>query len=214
MSLAGAKSKTASDPSPAIYSFDKPKTKQAHVRGSLFASLPDFVKRHFGDNQWDDFLRRLDPVAHQTLKNDFDALAWYPFSVISNAVDVMVQMSDQNRALDTLQKFAAHNLDRATNLIFKAIFKIGSPEFMVSKSDQVWAKYYSTGKMETADCSKGKATVRLRDFPEMTHNYNRVVLFAIGATIVKAGGKITTQEIVRDIQGGSDFCEYHYEWRM
>jgi hypothetical protein len=213
MSLSSAKTKSASNPSPAIYSFERPRTKQAHVRGSLFSALPEFVKGHFGEPQWDEFLKRLEPTAQQALKTNLDALAWYPFNVITNAVDVMVQMSDQNRALDTLQKFATHNLDRATNLIFKAIFKIGSPEFMVSKSDQVWLKYYSTGRME-AECSKGRAIVRLLDFPEMTHNYNRVVMFAIAATITKEGGKITTQEIVRDIQTGSDWGEYRYEWRM
>src|SRR5262249_10979486 len=104
------------------------------------------------------------------------------------------------------------NLDRATNLIFRAIFKVGSPEFMVGKSDQVWKKYYSTGHMEVPYASKGKASVRLLQFPEMTPNYNLVILHAVEAVIVKAGGKITRREITRDIHRGDDHCEYTYEW--
>jgi hypothetical protein len=186
----------------------------ARIRGSLFQSLPSFVKGHFGEHRWEEFLRRVDPVAADALRNEMEALAWYPFVVVSSAADTMNAMSREGDGDNTLRKFAVHNLDRATNLIFRAIFKIGSPEFMVSKSDQVWKKYYSTGRMTVENASRGKVSVRLYDFPEITRNYTRVVLYAIEATIIKAGGRTTSREVTRDLHAGDDYTEFTYAWTM
>jgi hypothetical protein len=186
----------------------------ALIRGSLFQSLPSFVQTHFGQHRWEEFLRRVEPVAAEALCQEMEALAWYPFLVVSAAADTMVAMSSEGKGEETLRRFAVHNLDRATNLIFRAIFKIGSPEFMVSKADQVWKKYYNTGSMTVEHVARGKACVRLHDFPEITQNYTRVVLYAIEATIVKAGGKTTLREVTRDIHAGDDFTEFSYAWTM
>ena len=148
----------------------------ALIRGSLFQSLPEFVKTHLGEQRWEEFLERVDPGAAAVYRKEMDALSWYPFSVVSSATDALVAMSPMGTGDATLRKFATHNLDRATNLIFRAIFKVGSPEFMVSKSDQVWKKYYSTGRMTVDEVSRGQASVQLHDFPEITRNYTRVVL--------------------------------------
>ncbi|HMJ55936.1 MAG TPA: hypothetical protein VK540_27890 [Polyangiaceae bacterium] len=193
------------------YSFARPTQGGAQVRGSLAAPVQLFVRNYFGAHRWDEFLKRLDPIAAQVLRGEFQALSWYPFVVISSAVDAMVAMRSE-AADDTLRKLSHHNLDRATNLIFKAIFKVGSPEFMVGKSDQVWKKYYSTGSMRVREAARGSAVVQLLDFPEMTQNYNKVVLYAIEAVIVKAGGRITELAVTRDIHRGDDMCEYSYRW--
>jgi len=186
----------------------------AMIRGSLFQSLPSFVKTHLGAHRWGEFLERVDPVAADAYKDEMDALSWYPFIVISSATDTLVSMSPTGTADATLRKFAAHNLDRATNLIFRAIFKVGSPEFMLGKSDQVWKKYYSTGRMAVDKLAKGQASVQLYDFPEITRNYTRVVLYAIEATIIKAGGRTNRCDVTRDIHAGDPFTEFSYTWTM
>jgi Protein kinase domain len=196
-----------------IPSFERPNTHGARIRGSLFAHIPRFVKEHFGLERWSEFLGRLDPVATQAYATDMEPLAWYPFRVVASAVDAIVDMSEDVQAESTLIKLARHNLDSATTLIFRAIFKTGSPEFMVSRSKQVWKKYYSSGQMRVVYAEKGKASVQLVDFPEMTSNYNRGVLYGIGFVIVKAGGHITRQEITRNTCRGDELNEYTYTWR-
>jgi len=193
------------------YTFQRP-SEPALIRGSLFQSLPEFVKARFGEHRWEEFLRRIDPVAADALRNDMQALAWYPFLVVASAADAMVAMSPSGQGDATLQRFAVHNLDRATNLIFRAIFRVGSPEFMVGKSDQVWKKYYSTGRMEVEEATRGRACVRLYDFPQLTNTYSRVVLYAIEAVISKAGGKTTYREVTRDVNAGDEYSEFTYAW--
>ena len=183
----------------------------ALIRGSLFQSLPSFVRSHFGESRWSEFLQRIDPSVADTLGSEMSALAWYPFLVVASAADTMVAMSNGSGD-ETLRKFAIHNLDRATNLIFRAIFKVGSPEFMVGKSDQVWKKYYSTGYMTVEKAVRGNAVVRLHEFPDITPNYTRVVLFAIESVIVKAGGRTSSREVTRNLAAGDPYTEFTYAW--
>jgi hypothetical protein len=186
----------------------------ALIRGSLFQSLPSFVKGHLGERRWEEFLGRVDPVAADAYRNEMEALKWYPFIVVASATDALVAMSTEGTRDATLKKFAAHNLDRATNLIFRAIFKIGSPEFMIGKSDQVWKKYYSTGRMAVHHVAKHEASVRLYEFPEITRNYTRAVLYAIEATIIKAGGRTARCEVTHDLCAGDEFTEFSYAWTI
>lgn len=184
------------------------------IRGSLFQSLPEFIRLHFGAHRFQEFLSLVEPVARDALADNMQALAWYPFAVVASASEAMVKMSTPEKSESVLQEFAKHNLDRATNLIFRAIFRVGSPEFMVSKSDQVWRKYYSTGRMHVIHVARGSSRVRLYEFPQMTATYNRVILYAIEATIVKAGGQIKTRELSKDTSAGDPFSEYTHTWSI
>ena len=197
-------------PRKSIFTFPRPNDREARCRGSLFSPVRSFVTSYLGPDRWEELLNNVEPGARAIWQTEFDALSWYPFWAISAALDAMVILPDIPP--DTIRKLAYHNLDRATNLIFRAIFKVGSPEFMVSKSDQVWNKYYSTGTMRVAQASKGSAVIQLIDFPEITPNYNRVVLHGIEAVIVKAGGRIKREEITRSIHRGDECCEYTFAW--
>jgi hypothetical protein len=204
---------TTKDSTPiGLCSFDRPTNESAHIRGSLFTTMPAFVKNRFGAERFPEFLSHLRPEVARIFSTEFQALAWYPFFVVSSAVSAMAQMSGPLEADKTLELMARDNLDRATNLIFRAIFKLGSPEFMLSKSDQVWKRYYSKGYMKAVRADEQGGVVQLFDFPEITPHYNRVVLHAIAATIVKAGGHLTRAEITRDSLRGDAYCEYSYAW--
>jgi hypothetical protein len=183
-----------------LVSFSRPKTSEALIRGSLFAPLPNFVKTAFGEERWPEFLQRVDPVAARFLDTQLDALSWYPFRVITSAVEAIQQMSRTSDAEVMLRRLSRHNL--------------GSPEFMVSKSDQVWEKYYSKGRMQVSNASRGHATVQLIDFPEITPTYSRVVQYAIEAVIEKAGGKLTRSEINLSPGNGGRVYEFSYAWTV
>ena len=197
-----------------IISFSRPTTHRALIRGSLFAPVPQFVKETFGEARWPEFLELVDPVAARYLNTELQALSWYPFKVITSAVEAIQMMTRATDAEATLRKLSRHNLDRATNIIFRAIFKVGSPEFMVSKSDQVWEKYYSKGRMLVGNATRGCATVQLVNFREITPTYTRVVQYAMEAVITKAGGKLTRSEITLDTNRGDHLCEFSYTWKM
>ena len=110
-----------------------------------------------------------------------------------------------------LREFAIHNLDFATNFVFRAIFKIGTPEFMVARSDQVWKKFYSHGRMVCA-VSAGRARIELHEFSCLTANYERLLTHCMEAVLLKAGARRVQAHQTQSIVRGDRCCEFNYTW--
>ena len=197
-----------------LYSYDRPPSaREVYIRGSLFAPLPRFIQRELGPAGWQEFLKRVDPVASTVLGGEFVALAWYPFTVVTSTVEILSTMGRAMGKPDLLRKMTTDNLDQATRGIFRAIFKIGSPEFMIKRSDHVWKKFYSAGEMTVDVATKGEAIIRLERVPNMTPLYSQVVMYSMQAVIEKAGGVVTRAEMTSDIAKGDPRSEYHYRWK-
>lgn len=213
MLFSGTDSTLARGKGGAIYTFDRPPTtRETFIRGSLFAPLPPFMKTYLGPEGWTDFLQRVDPVASAVLSSEFVALAWYPFKVVTSTVDVLVATGKLMGKANAVRDMTVFNLNHATRGIFRAIFKLGSPEFMLSRADQVWRKFYSTGRMTTPLVTRNEAVIRLEWVPDMTANYSKAVMHSLEAVIVKAGGRISVAETTSDLGRGDKYSEYHYRW--
>ncbi|HEX4336872.1 MAG TPA: hypothetical protein VH062_13225 [Polyangiaceae bacterium] len=197
----------------AVYTFERPKTtRKTFIKGSMFAPVPAFTRQYLGADGWEAFLERLDPLSAQVMKSEFVALAWYPFSVIADVARCVELTGKAFGKTNPLSDLAHASLETTTRGIFRAIFKIGSPEFMISRADQVWRKFFSNGEMSTKITSRGHATVQLRGMPDMTTPYSVSVLHTLEGVISKSGGRITVAEMTQDLGRGDDCSEYTYRW--
>jgi hypothetical protein len=165
----------------------------------------------FGAEGWGRFLQYLEPaLAKEFSRPVLAASQWYPFAMATCGADALVVLAQDQRIL---REYAAFNLDYETRMIFRSIFKLGSPEFMVARSDQVWRKFYSLGTM-TCDVRPGEACVRLHDFPPATTNFDQLILYSIEAVLIKAGARMKSARHSKCNRFGSPFCEYSFEWAM
>jgi len=183
---------------------------EVNLRGTAVAPVRSFVLKHFGEEAWPTFLAALDPAPRAAIEQPVIATNWYPYTFCCAYIDELVVLA-RGRA-GVLREFAIHNLDYATSMVFRAIFKLGTPEFMVARSDQVWKKLYSHGSM-VCDVSSGRARIELRDFPLMSERYADVVKHSIEAVLLKAGARVSRAELTRSTLFGDPVSEFVYEWK-
>ncbi len=196
-----------------VYSFERPSTtRETYCRGSLFAPVPMFMQRYLGEEGWKTFLRRVDASTAEVMQTEFVALAWYPFHMITGIVAALDATGKEIGKRTAIADMTAFNLDHATRGIFKAVFKLGSPEFMISRADQVWRKFYSNGLMTVPLAKRGEAIVRLQAVPDMTPLYSLTVMHSLRAVIVKAGGKVTSADMEGDLARGDYQSDFHFRW--
>jgi hypothetical protein len=213
--LAGASKSAGQLPVAPLHSYERlPDSDKTFIRGYLFGPTIQFIREQLGDGAWEDFLATIDPQAKPVFLEEFVALAWYPLRVATLTVEALDTIGRRQNRPDILRHMARHNLDVATRGVFRAIFKLGSPEFMMKRSDQVWKKYYSRGEMRTLFAKDGEAVVRLDDVPDLTRLWSTTVLLSMEAVIVKAGGKEVVSELTRDISRGDVHSEFRYRWRV
>lgn len=180
---------------------------EVRIRGTALTPLEPFVRAHFGDEGWETLLDGLEPSDAQIYREGPLAMSWYPFSAGYAITPVLIEMAGGDH--DILREVAYAGLDYGTRHIFKAIFKLGSPGFMVARSDLVWRRYYDTGSM-TAKVEAAHAHVEVHDFPPMPPHYDEVLLRSVEAVIVKAGGELISSEIVPTHTAR---CAFEYRWR-
>ena len=179
------------------------------VRGTPFAPVEAFVRSQFKEGGWHHFVSLLDPAAREVVTQPVIATNWYPFPIALSLIDHLVILAEGR--VSVLRDFAIHNLDYATNVVFRAIFKVGSPQFMVARSDQVWKKYYSTGHM-VCDVGHGHSRVELHDFPYLTPNYEKLLVHSIEAVLMKAGARLTRIAVTKSAIHGDKLTEFTHEW--
>jgi hypothetical protein len=180
-----------------------------NVRGTPFAPVEAFVRSQYQESGWRHFKSLLEPAAREVVAHPVIATNWYPFHVALSVVDGLVALAEGRSSV--LRDFAVHNLDYATNVVFRAIFKMGSPQFMVARSDQVWKKYYSIGRM-VCDVGPTRSRIELRDFPYLTPSYEKLLLHSIEAVLLKAGARLRRLATTRSALQGDTFTEFTHEW--
>lgn len=180
----------------------------ARIRGTGLIPLLPFVDQTFGPDGRPLLISKLPREATKEFESPFVASSWYPFSLALDAADALVAMG----GTWVLRDLATFSLNYATNLIFRAIFKVGSPSFMVARSDQVWRKYYSRGRM-VSKTAKGKATVELQDFPLLRPTYDRFIQHSIEAVLVKAAASNCVGKHPKCVLRGDPSCVFEFEWQ-
>jgi hypothetical protein len=180
-----------------------------NVRGTPFAPLEAFVRSQFGESGWRHYTSLLDPAARELVAQPVITTNWYPFKIALSLVDGLVTLAEGRTGV--LREFAIHNLDYATNMVFRAIFKVGSPEFMVARSDQVWKKYYSNGRM-VCDVGPSRSRIELREFSYLSANYEKLLVHSIEAVLLKAGARLTRVAVTKSALHGDKLTEFTHEW--
>ena len=178
-----------------------------HIRGSAIAPTEAFVVKAFDSAAWAQCRAELEPEFRALIEQPVIATNWYPFPLALAIIDWL----SARGGVKVLRDYAIHNLDFATNFVFRAIFKIGSPEFMIARSDQVWKKFYSHGRM-ACEVSPGRARIELHDFPYLSANYERLLTHCMEAVLLKAGARRVHAQQTRSHSRGEQCCEFSYTW--
>jgi hypothetical protein len=186
---------------------DEPPRERIQIRGTAIAPTQPFVLATFDAAGWTKCLASLEPAQRTLLEQPVIATNWYPFSLALAIIDWLAAQGGPN----VLRKFAIYNLDFATNFVFRAIFKMGSPEFMIARSDQVWKKLYSHGRM-TCAVTTHRARIELHDFPYLTANYERLLSHSMEAVLLKAGARRVQAEQTLSLVKKDAFSEFSYAW--
>ena len=135
------------------------------IKGTALGSVQRYVHEHFGEAKWRELLAALDPAERSQIEGGILVSAWYPFALFIRIVQVAeAQLSAQVPRLHREMGRAAAEYGLTT--FYKIFFKVGSPQFIITRSAKVWRTYYTSGEMAVPVCENGHAVVELIGFEE------------------------------------------------
>jgi hypothetical protein len=138
---------------------------EVKIKGTAISSAHRHAREHFGEDGWRIVLDGLTPEDRQQVERGVLVSAWYPFSLFITIVRVLEKhFGGQVPRLHREMGRAA--AEYGLTSFYKIFFKVGSPQFIISKAAKVWRTYNSSGEMTAPVCEKGHAVIELAGFAE------------------------------------------------
>ncbi|MDY0297609.1 MAG: hypothetical protein RB296_09860 [Acidobacteriota bacterium] len=184
------------------------------VKGSLIATIPQFVKTKFGQDGYEKWLDTLSGDARLLFEFKIKENEWYDLrSCMLEPVAFIAQLFYQWNLEKTGWEMGRFSLDHGFKGLYRMFLKVGKPEFFVGKGPVFVSSYYRPAKIVVPVNERGNATVRITEFPDI----DKTVEYRIGGWMQRGlelnGCRDVNVEMVRSLMRGDPYTEYHITYK-
>src|SRR5512139_2590422 len=131
----------------------------AKVKGTAIQSSLRYVRERFGEEALQAVLAAL-PSADSAEMTGALASSWCPMeSFLRFMREAKRQLGA--REPDVLRNMGRASCDYGVTGVYKIFFKVGSPEFIISRATRVFSSYYDTGRIAVVETRPVRAVVEV-----------------------------------------------------
>jgi len=171
-----------------------------------------FVRARFGEQGYKKWLRHLSEPVRLTLSRDILEHAWFPLNagVVEPALKLCELFYDgsMNGAVEAGRFSAEYGLQRVVKLSISNV----SPEFLISRADEIFSTYYQPSAIELANRGPKSATLRITKFetphPVIEHGIKGWMERALEVS----GTQIASVHIRQSMTNGAPYTEFVASW--
>ena len=183
----------------------------AHAKGTVFLATIRFLKESFGEEGLTKVLARLGPEERERMETPVLPSAWYPVSLLL-AIMRAAKAEFGATMPDIYTRMGRSSADYSLSTVYSLVFKVSSPQWIVSRASAVFASYYDTGKMGAPENGKGFATVELSDFGESAPEFCERILGWSTRILEHCGAKRVKVEHLQCRCRGDRTCRFKATW--
>jgi predicted hydrocarbon binding protein len=181
------------------------------IKGTALGSVQRYVHEQFGEAEWRALLAGLPPEERQPIEGGILVSAWYPFALFVR----MVQAAEAQLGLRVPRLH--HDMGRAAaeyglTTFYKLFYKVGSPQFIITRSAKVWRTYYTSGDMTVPVCEDGHAVVQLAGFEEPARELCARLPGFFERTVELSGGRSVRLVHETCVHRGGEACRFESWW--
>jgi hypothetical protein len=182
------------------------------VKGNLLAARPRYVRERWGE----DGIRRVAALLAAEVRPVLDAeilpFIWYPLDQLA-AVDRAIIEGPMNGDATQMKEFGATIARYDLSTIYKVLFKVGSPAFVIRRVNVAYSTYIRGGIMRGETPSPSQATVTFVNgtFPMYLCRYG--VAGWLTAAIELSGGRAVQVSEVDCVHDGAMQCRLQARWQ-
>jgi hypothetical protein len=181
----------------------------AEVKGVGLRGFLKYIKLNY-EPGIADFLSNLPDAERKVFESPILNSKWYPYSAFTSLLKVMDDEMGSGD-LSECRRYGANSADLDMSSIFKVFFKVGSPQFIIKRSDWFWKQYYRPGSMKVPETTNTSVRIQVLEFPIVKHHC-KVMEGWMEKALEMAGGKNTRMKEVQCRNDGAPYCEYIGEW--
>jgi uncharacterized protein (TIGR02265 family) len=183
----------------------------AQVKGTAVNSSLRYVRERFGEETLARVLEALPEADRAAIGAGVLASSWYPMAAFLRFMqEAERQLGAQEP--DVLVKMGRASCDYGVTGVYRIFFKVGSPEFLVSRGAHVFSSYYDTGQMRVVEAAPGRAVVELTSFEGGAPQFCARLYGWMHRTLELAGARNLRSSHSACVHRGDAVCRFEGSW--
>lgn len=181
------------------------------AKGSLVSARARWVREQFGEPALARLVEQVPESARGLLVEPSLPFAWYPFDQLMHIDAAIVagpMEGDTRRMRDFGDDIARYDL----NTLYKVMFKLGTPSFIIRRIGVVYGQYLDGGRAvgESAEAGRARVTVTDARFPLYLCEHG--ISGWLRAAIDLSGGTNVEVDHVECVHRGAEACRWALTW--
>ena len=183
----------------------------AKVKGTAVQSSLRYVRERFGEDALVRVIEALPDGDRNVLGHGVLASSWYTTEAL---LRFMQEAERQLRAQepDVVRRMGRASCDYGLSGVYKIFFKVGSPEFIISRAARVFSSYYDTGELRMAESGHGRAVAELVGFEGGAPQFCERIFGWMQRTLELAGAKNLRSAHSACVHRGDPVCRFEGTW--
>jgi len=184
---------------------------KAQVKGTAVLGTIRFIKENFGEEGLAKVVGHLAEEDRARMEAVVLSSAWYPVSFLLAVMRAAKQEFGAGMP-DIITKIGRASADYAHTTVYKLVFKVGSPQWIISKASPIFSSFYDQGKMVVCESGAGFANVEVRDFGEPAPEFCERIAGWCVRTFELSGAKNVQLHHVSCVCKGAKVCRFEGTW--
>jgi hypothetical protein len=183
------------------------------VKGEVLIALPLFIKKKFGQDKLDHWLKTLSPEAMKVYRSPILANGWYP--IRETIIEPTIVLCDMfyNKSLLGAWECGKFSAEVRLKGIRKVLAKLGTPQVLIKKASAILPTYYRPTKLEIVENVKNTIVFRITEFADI----DKVIEYRIAGWIQRggqiSGGTHVDVKITKSLTQGDPYTEFYVTWK-
>jgi hypothetical protein len=115
---------------------------EGRAKGSLFTH----TRRYVGEKMWATLTEPLPKADRDLYEHGFASSGWYPVGMWNRLMEQYLAREGGPKVTELSRFIAAEDL----NFVFRMLLKMGSPEFVLKRTEAIYLRYFDTGQFAAA----------------------------------------------------------------
>jgi hypothetical protein len=181
------------------------------VKGNLVSARPRYLRERWGESALEDVASRLSEQSRKLVLSPTLPFAWYPLRDMAE-IDRAIVNGPMQGDVSQMKHFGATIARYDLSTIYKMLFKLGTPAFVIRRINVAYRTYIRGGSMRGETPSSSSAVVTFVDgaFPIYLCRYG--VAGWLTAAIELSGGHEVRVEETACRHSGSEHCRWEASW--
>lgn len=182
----------------------------AQVKGTAVQSSMRYVRERFGEQALSGLLAALPPGDGASFEGVLPS-SWYPMNAFLRF------MQEAERQLGAQEQEIVRNMGRAScdygvTGVYRIFFKVGSPEFIISRAARVFSSYYDSGELRVVESRDGRAVAELRGLQDGAPQFCERIYGWMQRTLELAGARNLRSSHSSCVHRGDPVCRFEGSW--